>query len=103
MRSRYSAFALGGYGDYLLRSWHPSTVGTLTAESLNASEIAWLGLEIVQHQQQGNSGTVEFKASYATAAGIARVHHERSRFLRVDGRWLYVNGSVEDTELNSGA
>jgi len=39
------------------------------------------------------SGTVEFKASYrhSSERGIL---HERSRFVREGGRWLYVDGDI---------
>ena len=36
-------------------------------------------------------GIVEFRASYSTPHGGLGVHHERSRFIREDGRWYYLD------------
>ncbi|MDX2463868.1 MAG: YchJ family metal-binding protein, partial [Porticoccus sp.] len=35
MRSRYSAYALGGYGDYLLATWFSATSAGLNAKDLS--------------------------------------------------------------------
>jgi SEC-C motif-containing protein len=92
MRSRYSAYALGGHENYLLESWHPAAAGGLTAESMSAAKIQWQGLEILNFSQQGNAGTVEFQAQFIDGNGKPGVHHEISRFIRVQGKWLYVDG-----------
>ena len=91
MRSRYTAFALGGHGDYLLQSWHPGTVGTVTCESLSQKSINWQGLTVLDFQQQGNEGTVSFDAHFLNEDGSTGVHQENSRFLREKGRWLYLD------------
>jgi SEC-C motif-containing protein len=90
MRSRYSAFALGR-ADHLLASWHP---GTRPAElSLDAS-VKWLGLEVRTHQALGTDrAEVEFVAR-SRLAGRGQRLHERSRFVREAGRWLYVDGDL---------
>ncbi|WP_086563973.1 YchJ family protein [Streptomyces africanus] len=86
MRSRYCAFVKGDAG-YLLRTWHPRTrPGTLELDP----RMRWTGLEILD--ASGGSafhavGTVEFRASYRGGS-----LHERSRFERVDGAWVYVDG-----------
>jgi len=92
MRSRYSAYALGGYGKYLLESWHADTVPTSTAEALSRQELDWKGLRIVNYSQQGDTGSVSFEATYVTAEGITGIHRENSRFLRINGKWLYLDG-----------
>lgn len=94
MRSRYSAFALGGYGEYLLATWSPSKVGGLSAVELSIKSTAWVGLEIVDKSQKGDQGTVEFKAFFKDKKGKRCMHHEISVFERVQGYWLYVNGDV---------
>ena len=94
MRSRYSAYALGGYGDYLLRTWHPATSQGLTSPELSRKHHEWLHLEIVDRTQSGDSGVVEFKASHRAPNGAIQVLHERSSFTRIAGRWLYVGGEV---------
>ncbi len=39
MRSRYSAYALGNYGDYLLETWFPATAKGLTAKDAFAAHL----------------------------------------------------------------
>ena len=91
MRSRYSAFAVGDTA-YLLESWHPSTrPSTLELDP----EIAWRRLDIVDTVGGGpfdDTGIVEFAAHYRSG-GERGVQHERSRFVREDGRWYYVDGA----------
>jgi SEC-C motif domain protein len=83
MRSRYSAFALG-LEPYLLTSWHPST----RPGSVDLGDgVVWRRLQIVDAAED----VVEFRASYRTPAGVGLLH-ERSRFVREDGRWFYVDG-----------
>lgn len=94
MRSRYSAFALG-LADYLLRSWHPSTrPATLDLDV----DTVWRRLQIVDTVAGGEAdaeGEVEFRASFRGLDG-AGLMHERSRFARVDGLWVYVDGDQLD-------
>ena len=91
MRSRYSAFVVED-GGYLLATWHPSTRPAQVPMDANPP---WTGLEIVSAQGGpfDSTGAVEFRAHFRSASGRG-VLHERSRFLRVDGRWLYVDGEV---------
>ncbi|MFD8569558.1 YchJ family protein [Streptomyces sp. NPDC059639] len=86
MRSRYAAFVRQD-GPYLLRTWHPDTRPGVI-DFTDAPR--WTGLEIVStadgsafHQH----GTVTFRARYQGGA-----LHERSRFARVEGAWVYVDG-----------
>ena len=95
MRSRYSAYALGGYGEYLLRTWFPATVGELSAPELDQKTLDWQRLEILNKSQHGDRATVEFKAWYqAPDAAEPSAMHEVSEFTRVRGRWYYVGGRV---------
>jgi SEC-C motif-containing protein len=88
MRSRYSAFVLAR-ADYLLATWHSST----RPESLDFdADAKWLGLEVREHKTMStDTAEVEFVARYRVAGAAVRLH-ERSRFVREDGRWFYVNG-----------
>jgi SEC-C motif-containing protein len=92
MRSRYAAYAVGEI-DHVFRTWHPRT----RPDDLSPDPgLAWLGLEIVETLAGGpdeETGEVEFRARYRTAAGEG-VLHERSRFVRRAGRWVYVDGDV---------
>jgi len=90
MRSRYSAYALDRH-DYLLASWHPRTrPATLEPEPA----VKWIGLAVLAARMTGESrAEVEFVARYRIAGKAHRLH-ELSRFERVDGRWLYLDGDV---------
>ena len=94
MRSRYSAYALGGLGQYLIDTWHPSARADLDPIELSKPGQNWLGLEIVSASQQGDSAEVEFKARFEDADGVTQLHHERSTFSRIEGKWLYLSGDV---------
>lgn len=90
MRSRYSAFVVGDV-EHLLRTWHPSTRPARL--ELDADQ-RWTGLEVLATSAGGPfdaDGTVEFTAS-SVAGGRRAVHRERSRFVREDRRWSYVDG-----------
>ncbi|MEU8028471.1 YchJ family metal-binding protein [Streptomyces sp. NPDC049099] len=90
MRSRYCAFVKGDAG-YLLRTWHPRTrPGRLDLDP----RMKWTGLEILDATDGSafhTTGTVTFRASYRGGS-----LHERSRFERVDGAWVYVDGDFLD-------
>ncbi|MFJ4164088.1 YchJ family protein [Microbacterium sp. NPDC089698] len=92
MRSRYTAFAIGDTA-YLRRSWHPST---RPASIELDPDVRWLRLDILAKSAGGPfdaEGVVEFEAIHRDASGRG-VLHERSRFLREDGNWFYVDGEV---------
>ena len=95
MRSRYTAYVLGNYGEYLISTWLPETTQGLTAEALSEKTLDWVKLEIVNSSQKGDEGTVEFKAYYKDKSGLEKVHHERSTFKRIDRKWYYEKGEVE--------
>jgi len=91
MRSRYSAFALR-LPDHLARSWHPST--RPDAAALDRDGTTWRRLQIVDTIAGGaydDTGEVSFRASYRDERGAGLVE-ERSRFVRHEGRWVYLDG-----------
>lgn len=93
MRSRYTAYVIGDV-DYLLRSWHPNT---RPAELALDPAQRWLFLEIVGTQRGGpfdDNGTVEFIAHYKLD-GVRDAMHELSTFVRVDGAWVYLDGTFQ--------
>ena len=94
MRSRYSAFALGDYGDYLLSTWHPSTRPATDAHTLGQADTDWTRLDVIDSTQEGERGTVTFCAHWRDEAGQMQHHHEHSRFERIAGRWYYLDGDV---------
>ncbi len=88
MRSRYTAF-VREQASYLLATWHSSTRPASLDFDAGAK---WLGLEVRQHQVTGaDTAEVEFVARYRVQGQAVRLH-ERSRFVREDGRWFYVDG-----------
>lgn len=93
MRSRFAAFRRGDAA-WLLRTWHPSTRPSALDLSDNPR---WRGLQIVDVVDGGihdHTGEVEFRATYLVEGGGVDVLHERSRFVREDGRWFYVDGRM---------
>lgn len=94
MRSRYSAYVLG-LEDYLRATWHPATCPV--ALGLDAvPRPQWLGLTVKVHTPLDEThATVEFVARYKLN-GRAFKLHETSRFERVDGRWLYLDGEIRE-------
>ncbi len=93
MRSRYTAFAIGDLM-HLRRTWHPRT---RPADLDLDDETVWTGLAIV-HARGGaddDDGLVEFRARWRTGVTTGELH-ERSRFARVRGRWVYVDGDVAE-------
>ena len=92
MRSRYSAFALNNE-EYLRYSWHPDTCPPVIR--LHDST-RWLGLKIIKTQAGGvsdSNGEVEFVAR-SKQNGKAHRLHENSCFVRLDNRWLYLDGNL---------
>jgi len=93
MRSRYTAFALGAV-DYLRSTWHASTRPIEIAPNPAPT---WIGLKVLTTEAGGpeaSEGWVEFVARYRIRGRAFRLH-ERSRFLREDGAWRYVDGVLD--------
>jgi SEC-C motif-containing protein len=98
MRSRYSAYSLGGYGNYLLKTWFAPMAKDLSIEDLSRSDTEWVGLQIIDSGVSGNSGWVEFKAVYNDNSRPVEMH-EKSVFTLQGQRWFYVGGEVSRSEL----
>jgi SEC-C motif-containing protein len=96
MRSRYAAYVEHAV-DYIIATCVQKDDGIDEKETRNWSEQSrWLGLKIISVEKGGPAdaeGTVEFEASYERD-GLRDVHHERARFKKQDGRWLYDEGQV---------
>jgi len=94
MRSRYTAYAQHD-ADYLRRTWDSGKCPD--AIDFSRETAAWERLEILDTKKGGlhdDKGTVEFKAYYRQD-GEACVLHEVSRFIKKDGRWLYLDGVIK--------
>lgn len=94
MRSRYTAYALRD-GAYLQATWDV----TKRPERIDFSRenIEWLRLEITETKKGGMSdskGLVTFKAFYSQE-GEEYVMNEISRFVKHEGRWFYLDGTIK--------
>lgn len=94
MRSRYSAYVLK-LPDYLRDTWHTTT--RPASLIFGSDEPDWCGLQI-RHTRGGSemdsNGEVEFIARWRAPDGRTGALHERSRFVREEGRWYYVDGEL---------
>jgi SEC-C motif-containing protein len=92
MRSRYTAFAVGDAA-YLRDTWHAST----RPDSIDIEpDLVWRRLMIVDRESGGpfdHDGVVEFEAFWRQGDDRGSLR-ERSRFVREDRRWLYLDGDV---------
>ncbi|MBE5254609.1 YchJ family protein [Mixta mediterraneensis] len=102
MRSRYSAYARQD-ADYLVSTWHPAkrspTLAGFLSESFQDTE--WLSLTVTRCNRgsHGNEAYVTFFAQYRVKNTIHAIH-ERSRFLREDQRWYYIDGITPELGRN---
>lgn len=94
MRSRYTAYALGKAA-YVLATWHPNTrPAELTLPAADAPHATrWLRLTVHHHSQLSSTeAQVTFTATYRENGRAHRLE-ECSRFVREDGKWLYIDGA----------
>ncbi|MEV7797807.1 YchJ family metal-binding protein [Microbacterium foliorum] len=92
MRSRFTAFSVKDAA-YLLATWHPST---RPAEIDLDDDVVWRRLVVVDRTGGGpfdRDGEVEFEAFWQQGGERGSLR-ERSRFVREDRRWLYLDGQV---------
>lgn len=100
MRSRFSAFALLEM-DYVKHTTDPQVLNKIDfrANSEWAKQSDFYKLEIIQSGEEGNKGSVEFKAYFRNKSdGSEHVHHEFSRFRKQSGRWYFRDGRVQSEE-----
>lgn len=93
MRSRYSAYAVSN-GSYIIKTTHPDNPDYTTnikkweVSILSFSkETNFLGLEIIEFIDGEEEAFVTFNARLSS--GDLK---EKSRFLKLYGQWLYVDG-----------
>lgn len=81
-----------GLEKYLRDTWHPSTQPSPL--SLDDKAVNWVGLDVRRCERGAANdceGSVEFVARYKVNGKAHRLH-EVSRFVKENGRWLYVDG-----------
>lgn len=92
MRSRYTAFSVADAG-HLAASWHPLT----RPEALELDPATqWIGLTILRARggRGDDVGDVTFRAGWRDPHGSG-VLAETSRFVRLRGRWVYLDGDAD--------
>ena len=96
MRSRYTAYATRAYAHLESSLTSEEQKGFSKEEAKKWAENSeWLGFTLLRTERGGpedDEGIVEFSARFR-ADGKDHEHHEASRFIKEDGRWLYA-GSV---------
>lgn len=107
MRSRYTAYTRVDTA-YLMATLHPDNRDEGDEESARtwAKESEWLGLEILGTSGGGagdEQGLVEFIARFRDRKGEAHAHHERSLFVKENGRWLFREGETPQTTIRRSA
>lgn len=102
MRSRYTAYVRHD-ADYLIKTWHPACEPWRFKPGLEESFAAtqWRSLHIIEAETPGDSaeGFVMFFARFTENQRESFIH-ERSRFLREDQRWYYIDGTYPETGRN---
>ncbi|NVD06267.1 hypothetical protein FCU94_05000 [Vibrio sp. JPW-9-11-11] len=104
MRSRYSAH-VKGLVDFVVATYHPSCEAekqrSEIAESINSD---WIGLEVLKCEDgsHADEGFVTFRA-YFSQEGQEYCLEERSRFIKQDGLWYYIDGtfSPQETQVDT--
>lgn len=95
MRSRFSAFALENH-EYLMTSWHSTT---RPPEILKEDPpLQWIYLKIIKTEVENERGEsfVTFEARYREN-GKAEKFIERSRFIKEESVWKYLDGEFLNT------
>ncbi|PHS70376.1 MAG: zinc chelation protein SecC [Methylophaga sp.] len=93
MCSRYSAFYLGNIA-YLIATIHPHQRQDNDEKTLaqTIKQTQWLGLKIIKHSQTEHAAIVEFVAFFQHET-VGQLH-EKSRFVKEDGQWFYIDGEL---------
>ena len=95
MRSRYCAFVMKD-ADYLIKSWHPTCNAAAFRDDIIAgfANTRWLGLTIFEHtwSEAENTGYVSFIARLSEQGKTGAII-ERSRFIKENGQWYYIDGT----------
>jgi len=97
MRSRYSAYVEHAV-DYIINTCVHRGKDDIDYKSTRdwSEKSTWLGLKIIAAENGGfadSEGTVEFEATYERD-GLKDIHHEKAKFKKENGEWLYDEGHV---------
>lgn len=98
MRSRYTAYVEHAI-DYIVETCSQDEKDRIDVKQTKdwSEQSRWLGLKIISTEKGGaqdTEGTVEFEALYEMD-NLKEVHHEKAKFKKTGGRWLYTEGVVK--------
>ncbi|MDX8382521.1 MAG: YchJ family metal-binding protein [Ghiorsea sp.] len=99
MRSRYAAYVLGLH-DYIYHTWAAETRPKL--DEMGGTSLHWMHLHIVSCEEgleDDAKGEVRFVASYVSS-NKGKHLEEHSRFVRQEGRWVYVDGDCHVSDIS---
>ncbi|WP_105902783.1 YchJ family metal-binding protein [Vibrio gangliei] len=101
MRARYSAHVLKNV-DFVIATYHSSCQAALQAEAIAESvDSHWVELDVLDAPTPKNTeeGYVEFKA-YFEEDGQRYCLHERSRFIKENKEWRYIDGIMPEENID---
>lgn len=100
MRARYSAFVKNEI-NFIGDSHIPGTKDFDLDEARQwAVDSTWKGLKILKTEKgtaEFDNGIVEFQALYADKEGRDYLHHEISKFKKIENKWYYEDGQIVGT------
>lgn len=102
MRSRYTAYVKQDT-HYLISTWHPSCHAANFDNDIEASYATtrWTGLNVICSEVNADAtqGYVTFFARFTENQRNSFIY-ERSRFLREEHRWYYIDGTFPTVGRN---
>jgi SEC-C motif-containing protein len=99
MRSRYTAYAVKN-ARYIVDTHDPQTRDDVDEDEIRnwANRSEWLSLQVLATKAGGaddDRGEVEFIARFRDdRSSKEHAHHERSTFVKREGRWYYQDGET---------
>jgi SEC-C motif-containing protein len=94
MRSRFSAFCVRNL-EYLKQTTDPQQFSHIDWEANEEwmNSVDFKKLEILRAEESGPKAVIEFKAFY-DLHGKASIHHEISKFRKLQGEWFFRDGKT---------
>lgn len=100
MRSRYCAYAMG-LTDYIMDTSHPDNPNYTEDKKAWKTEIAQFckiakfpGMKVIEFVDGDDTSFVTFNA-FVTVGREDASFTEKSKFIKKDGRWLYLDGDIK--------
>lgn len=91
MRARFSAYATG-LTDFIINTYHPSCHAEDDRAGIEqAMHNQWTKLVVLRHEPGETESFVEYKAYFVEDGQSYRLE-ERSRFVKENGLWYYIDG-----------